>query len=103
MEMTNVIFGAVAGLFLGTVGGLAYSHYLGDGSLLTDLQSQLDAANASLAKLKDDKQQLSKETSGVSDQVDQLEASNADLRKQLDELKSAPPATNAPPINPMTL
>jgi hypothetical protein len=103
MEMRNVILGTAAGLAFGTLGALAYSHYLGDGSLLAGLQSQLDAATADLAKLKTDRQQLSKETSGVSDQVDQLEASNADLRKQLDEVKSAPPSTNAAPLNPATL
>jgi hypothetical protein len=103
MEMRNVILGTVAGLVLGSAGALAYSHYLGDGSLLADLQAQLDAANADLAKTKSDKQQLAKETYGVSDQVDQLESSNADLRKQLDDLKSAPQAATAPAINPMTL
>ena len=101
MEMRNVILGTVAGLVLGSVGALAYSHYLGDGSLLADLQDKLDAANASLAALKTDKQQLSTETTGVSAQVDELSASNADLRKQVDALKAAPPT--AAPLNPATL
>jgi Spy/CpxP family protein refolding chaperone len=100
--MRNALLGTLAGLALGTIGALAYSHYFGDGSLLADLQAQLDAANADLAKAKNDKQQQAKETSGVSDQVDQLEASNADLRKQIDDLKTPPTAT-APAINPMTL
>ncbi len=64
MEMRNVILGTVAGLILGSAGALAYSHYLGDGRLLADLQSQLDAAQADLAKVKTDRTQLSKETSG---------------------------------------
>jgi hypothetical protein len=101
--MRNAILGTVAGLAIGTVGALAYSHYLGDGALMSDLQSQLDAANADLAKAKKDRQQLAKETSGVSDQVDQLEASNEDLKQQLDDVKKASPATNAPPLNPMAL
>jgi len=101
--MRNAILGTVAGLAIGTVGALAYSHYLGDGALLADLQSQLDAANADLAKAKGDRQQLAKETSGVSDQVDQLETSNEDLKQQLDNLKKASPTTNAPPLNPMAL
>jgi Spy/CpxP family protein refolding chaperone len=101
--MRNAILGTVAGLAIGTVGALAYSHYLGDGALLADLQSQLDAANADLAKAKNDRQQLAKETSGVSDQVDQLEASNEDLKHQLDDVKKASPTTNAPPLNPMAL
>ena len=86
---------------IGTLGALAYSHFVEDSSL-ADLQAQLDEANADLAKAKSVKQQMAKDTSGVSDQVDQLEASNEDLKKQLDDLKNAP-ATNAPPLNPMTL
>jgi Spy/CpxP family protein refolding chaperone len=101
--MRNAILGTLAGLAIGTVSALAYSHYLGDGKLLADLQSQLDAANASLAKLSQDKKQLTSETTGVSDQVDQLVASNEDLKRQLDEAKKAPPVVTAPPVNPMTL
>lgn len=101
--MRNVILGTIAGLAIGTLGALAYSHYLGDGSLLADLQAQLDAANADLAKAKSDKQQSAKETFGVSDQVEQLSASNADLRKQLDDLKAAQPAATPQPLNLMTL
>jgi Spy/CpxP family protein refolding chaperone len=103
MDMRNIILGTIAGLAVGMVGALAYSHYLGDGSLVADLQAQLDAANADLAKAKNDKQQLSKETSGATDQVDQLASSNADLRKQLDDLKNAAPAAAAPAVNPVTL
>jgi hypothetical protein len=103
MAMKNSMLGVVAGLFLGTVGALAYSHYLGDGSLVDDLQARLDQATADLAKAKNDKQQLSQETTGVSDQVDELSASNADLRKQVAELKSTPATNAAPQINPATL
>lgn len=104
MEMRNAILGTIAGLAIGTVGALAYSHYLGDGKLLDDVQAQLDAANASLAKITKDKQQLAKGTTGASDEVDQLQASNADLKKQLDDLKNAEPAapTN-PAMNPAAL
>jgi Spy/CpxP family protein refolding chaperone len=104
MEMRNVLVGTIAGLILGSIGALAYSHYLGDGKLVDDLQAQLDAANADLANAKKDKQQMSSETSGVSEQIDQLSASNADLRKQLDDAKNAPAtATATPAINPSTL
>jgi len=101
--MKNVLMGTIAGLALGTIGALAYSHYLGDGRLIADLQSQLDAANANLAKTTTDKQQLATETSGASDQVDQLVKSNEDLKKQVDELKNAAPATPAavPAVNPV--
>jgi hypothetical protein len=101
--MKNVVLGTIAGLAVGTIASLAYSHFLGDGKQLADLQAQLDEANADLANLKKDKQNLSKETTGVSDQVDQLASSNAELRKQLDDLKNAPQATPPPPINATTL
>jgi len=106
MGMRNVILGTVAGLVLGTAGALAYSHYLGDGSLVADLQAKLDAANADLAAAQKDKQklsQLSSENTGVSEQIDALSATNDDLRKQIDALKSAPVASPAPQINPMML
>ena len=98
--MRNAILIAV-GLVIGAVAALAYSNYVGD-ARLADLQAQLDAANADLAKLKSDKQQLAKETSGVSSQVDQLQQSNEDLKKQLDDLKKAP-ANGIASVNPMTL
>ena len=101
-NMRNTFLGTIAGLALGTVGALAYSHYLGDGKLVADLQAQLDAANGKLAKAAHENQQMANETSGASDQVDELSASNADLRKQIAALKAAPPAAAAP-LNPMTL
>src|ERR1700682_2748752 len=105
MAMRNAILGTVAGLLLGMVGALAYSHYLGDGQLLADLQAQLDDANARMAKADQDRSQLAKQTSGESEQVDQLAASNEDLKKQLAEVKgsNAAPAAAAPQINPATL
>ena len=104
--MIKAILGVVAGLMLGTAGALAYSHYLGDGALLADLQAQLDAANDKLAKAGEEKQSLASETSGVSAQVDQLESSNEALKKQIEDLKSNAPAATvapAPAINPMML
>jgi hypothetical protein len=102
--MKNIILGTLAGLAVGTLTALAYSHFLGDGKVLADLQAELDSANADLAKLKKDKQNLSKETTGVSDQVDELASSNAELRKQLDDLKNAPaPEATMQPLNPVTL
>ena len=102
--MRNIILGVVAGLLLGTVGALAYSHYLGDGSLLADLQAKLDAANATLAKSEKDKKDLASETSGLTSQVDALQASNSDLKTKLvDAQKSTPATAAAPPFNPMAL
>jgi cell division protein FtsB len=86
--MKTAILGTIVGLALGSVGALAYSHYLGDGKLLADLQAQLDTANANLAKIAADKTQLTQETTGVSSQVDQLQAENSDLKKQVQDLKS---------------
>jgi len=103
MEMRNVILGTVAGLILGTVGALAYSHYFGDGQLLADLQAKLDAANASLAKATQDKKLLAKETSSISDQVDQLQAANEDLKHQLGNPSTPAAAATGPAVNPMTL
>ncbi len=101
--MRNVILGAVGGLILGTVGALAISSYLND-EKVSALQSQLDAANASLEKAAQDKKQLSNETSGVSSQVDQLVSSNEELKKELDEAKKSPAASaTAEPVNPATL
>jgi len=100
--MRNILLGAIAGLAVGTVGALAYSHFLGEGSQLASLQAQLDAANASLAKALQDKQQLAKQSSGSTDEMDQLAAANADLKRQLDEAKKAT-GTAAPALNPVTL
>jgi len=101
--MIKAILGAVAGLIFGTVGALAYSHYLGDGKLVADLQAQLDSANDKLAKTTQDKQSLSQETSSVSDQIDQLQSTNENLKKQLDDLKNAPAPAAAPALNPLAL
>jgi hypothetical protein len=99
--MRNALLGTLAGLAIGTVSALAYSHYLGDGKLLANLQAELDAANASLAKAAQEKQLMAKETSSISDQVDHLLAANDDLKHQMD--KPSAPAVVAPAVNPMTL
>jgi hypothetical protein len=101
--MRNAILGTIVGLAVGTVGALAYTHYLGDGKLLSDLQSQLDAANAKLANLSQAKDQLQRENTGISSQVDQLIDTNATLKKQLDGAKTEPTETVASQVNPMAL
>jgi hypothetical protein len=104
--MKTAIIGTVAGLLLGTLGALAYSHMAAD-QALSDLQAQLDAANAKLAKTSQDRQQMASETSSVADQIDQLQASNDDLKKQLAEAKSSTTVATveapAQEVNPMTL
>jgi hypothetical protein len=103
MDMRNVVVGAVGGLILGTVGALAVSSYLNDEKLAA-IQSQLDAANASLEKAAQEKKQLSRMTSGVSDQVDQLVSSNEELKKELAQAKQSSPAASTPEaVNPATL
>jgi len=100
--MRNIILSTLAGLVIGTVGALAYS-YFADAGKFADLQAQLDAANASLAKAAHDKQQLAAETSGAADQVDQLVKSNEDLKQQLDDLKKKADPATATTVNPVTL
>jgi len=50
--MRNLVLGIVIGLALGALGALGYSRYLGADKQLSDCQSQLSAANASLAQSK---------------------------------------------------
>ena len=103
-SMRNSILGAMAGLLVGTIGALAYSHFTSD-SALADLQAKLDAANADLAKSIADKGLLAKEASGDSSQVDELQASNKELKTQLDAAKAGTPVAAPPPaqINPVML
>ena len=103
MEMRNVILGTVAGLLVGSMGALAYSHYLGDGSLVSDLQAKLDEANSDLAALKKAKVQLTRQSSGDTEQVQELTAANDDLRRQLDQAKGGAPAPAEPQLNMNTL
>ena len=81
--MRNAILGTIAGLLVGSAGALAYSHYLGDGSLLADLQAQLDATKAKLATAEADKKLLKEQNNGESEQLNQLVASNEQLKKQI--------------------
>jgi Spy/CpxP family protein refolding chaperone len=98
--MRNSILGTVAGLIIGTAGALAYSHYLGDGGRLADLQAQLDAANAKLQKSEADKKLLAQQNNDESDQVNQLVASNEALKKQVANPGDAPTASAAPAPTP---
>jgi len=96
-NMRNAILGVIGGLVLGTAGALAYSHYLGDGADLADLQAKLDSAKAALAKADNDRKELVSETSGATSQVDQLQASNAALKKELEDAKQGAPVAATPP------
>jgi hypothetical protein len=93
---------AMTCLAIGVLGALGYSHYLGEGKQLAELQDELSAAKTSLAKVAQDSQQAKGETDAMSAQIQQLISTKEDLKKQLDELKSAAPAAPAPPApNPM--
>lgn len=74
---------AVVSLILGVLGGLGYSHYVGDGKQLSDAQDALAKANANAAKAADDTQQAKKESTALSEQVQQLNASNDKLKQQV--------------------
>jgi hypothetical protein len=91
---------AVSCLVVGGLGALGYSHYLGEGKQLADLQAELSTAKTSLATVTHDNQQATSETEAMSAQIQQLTASKEDLKKQVDELKSASAAATAP-TNPM--
>ena len=101
--MRSMLLWAVAGLAIGALGALGYSHYLGEGKQLAQLQDDLSAANTKLAKLSQQAEQAKTETDAMSAQIQQLSSTKEDLKKQVDELKSAAPAAVAPPAsNPMS-
>jgi hypothetical protein len=93
---------AVAGLILGAVGALGYSHFLGDGRQLADAQAALAQARQAISVTAVQMKVAGTETRALSDQIDQLTASNADLKKQIDAAKTAsatpPPAPAASPF-----
>jgi hypothetical protein len=93
---------ALACLAIGGLGALGYSHYLGEGKQLAELQDELNAANASLAKVTQDSQQAKSETDAMSAQIQQLTSTKEDLTHQMADLKSTSAAAAAPPApNPM--
>ena len=78
---------------------MAYSHYLGDGSLLTDLQTQLTEVNGKLQKSEADRKFLAEQNKCSSDQLDSLVSSNEQLKKQL---AGGTPATDTAAAAPAT-
>jgi chromosome segregation ATPase len=91
---------AVGCLVFGVLGALGYSHYLGEGKQLADLQDELTTTKASLAKAGDDAKQAKSETDAMSAQIQQLTATRDDLKKQLETAQSSAPATPAASTNP---
>jgi hypothetical protein len=89
---------ALSCLAVGILGALGYSHYLGEGSQLAELQDELSTANTKLAKVTQDSQQAKSETDAMSAQIQQLTSTKDDLTHQVEELKSASPSTPASPL-----
>ena len=96
--MRSILLGLTC-LAAGVLGALGYSHYLGEGKQLADLQENLSASTASLAKVTKESEQAKGETEAMSAQIQQLTATKADLQHQLDAAKSAAAAPAA--ANPM--
>jgi hypothetical protein len=102
--MKSSLLIGLACLILGILGAFGYSHYLGEGKQLAQVQADLSAAQASITKLAADALQAKSETDSMSAQIQQLTATKDDLTKQVALLKSAPPtapATDPAPANPM--
>ncbi len=102
--MRSIILVGLACLAVGIVGALGYSHYLGEGKQLEQLQADLAAAQANVAKVTKESQDAKSETDAMSEQIKQLSATKDDLKNQVEQLKSAgaaPVAPAAPAPNPM--
>jgi len=102
--MRNIVLVGLACLAVGILGALGYSHCLGEGKQLAELQAELDASNAKLHKVTQASQQAKSETDAMSAQIQQLTSTKEDLTHQLDALKNAAPtalATSAPSTSPM--
>ena len=97
--MRSALLG-VLGLVLGALGAFGYSHYLGEGKQLADLQDQWSALTAKLAKTADENKQAKSETDALSAQVEQLSASNEKLKQQIASAAPAPASTATSPMNP---
>ena len=84
--MRSAIIGVIC-LVLGAIGALGYSHYLGEGKQLADLQDQLAKLQAELAKTSSDAKLAKTENDALTGQVQQLITSKDQLQKQVDEAK----------------
>ena len=75
--MRSTVLAAIGCLILGALGALGYSHYLGEGKQLADLQAQLSDSQAALAKAKQDGIDSKKETDAMSAQAASLPAQDS--------------------------
>jgi hypothetical protein len=100
--MRSTILAGVLCLAIGILGALGYSHYLGEGKQLADLQATLATTQASLTKATQDTQAAKSETDAMSAQIQQLTATKEDLKHQVETLKSTATAAPATPTNPFS-
>jgi len=87
---------AVGCLLAGALVSFGYSHYLGEGKQLADLQLEVSDKAMALATAQKETQAAKSETDVMSAQIQQLTATKQDLQHQVDDLKSAAAAPVAP-------
>ncbi|MEJ0000402.1 MAG: hypothetical protein WDO13_15340 [Verrucomicrobiota bacterium] len=96
--MRGVLIG-LAGLLLGALAALGYSHYLGEGRQLAQAETDLSQARADAAKTAEHVADTDKQNQALSAQVQQLIATKDDLKQKL-AAASAAPAPAATPAFP---
>jgi hypothetical protein len=89
---------AVICLAVGIMGTFGYSHYLGEGKQLEDVQAELSSTKADLAKATQESHDAKSETDAMSAQIQQLTTTKQDLTHQIDDLKSAATTAATPPV-----
>jgi len=90
--MRGAIFG-LAGLIVGALAALGYSHFVGEGRQAADLQDQVAKLQADLASAKNTTVLAKQENTALADQVQQLIASKNKLEKQANDETNAPGIT----------
>ena len=90
--MRSILVGVFC-LLAGALGALAYSHYLGEGQQLGDLQGQVAKLQSDLASAKNVSVLSKRENDALADQVQQLIASKSKLEKQASDETNAPGIT----------
>jgi chromosome segregation ATPase len=95
---------AMAALVVGILGALGYSHFLGEGLALANLQDDLGKTKADLASAKQEIRMAKSEHDAMSAQIQQLDSTKEDLQRQLDDAKGPAAASTdgAPAANPMS-
>ena len=91
---------AVGCLLAGALIAFGYSHYLGEGKQLADLQVEVRDQAMALSAAQKEGEKAKSETEAMSAQIQQLTATKADLQKQVEDLKSAAAPSQAVPMPP---